>query len=395
MKGIMYYHGGSGNRGCEAIVRSTNKILKNAGFTDVIVYSSNPSEDYSVHLEDAVAIEKICDKKIEDVHVLLRAVAKLYNKTFKSEYIYYLLTAGRFRKIDFKGNVALSVGGDHYCYAGGEQLLALHNREVKKNHGFSVLWGCSVEPELLTPMVVEDMKRYDAIFARESLTYNALKEKNLQNVFLYPDPAFTLDYKETDFSRKMNQNTIGINISTYAINGNDLGLKNYIELIGWLQDNTDMDICLIPHVFKSHTNDMKSNKTLYEALPNKDRVHLVDKEYSAEEMKGIIRKCRLFVGARTHSTIAAYSSCVPTVVVGYSVKALGIAQDIMGDNENYVIPVQDMNSQYSLTEKVKSLIDNESKLRNHLHFVMPDYIRRSYDAGCKLMSLAKEIMRLL
>ena len=54
------------------------------------------------------------------------------------------------------------------------------------------------------------------------------------------------------------------------------------------------------------------------------------------ELKGFIARCRFFVGARTHATIAAYSSCIPTFSVGYSIKAKGIAQDIFGTYKNYV-----------------------------------------------------------
>ena len=45
------------------------------------------------------------------------------------------------------------------------------------------------------------------------------------------------------------------------------------------------------------------------------------------------------MGARTHATIAAYSTCVPTVVFGYSVKSIGIAKDIFGTTDHYVLPV--------------------------------------------------------
>ena len=56
-------------------------------------------------------------------------------------------------------------------------------------------------------------------------------------------------------------------------------------------------------------------------------------DHNCMELKGIISKCRFFVGARTHSTIAAYSMGIPTLVVGYSVKARGIARDLLGGEE--------------------------------------------------------------
>lgn len=57
----------------------------------------------------------------------------------------------------------------------------------------------------------------------------------------------------------------------------------------------------------------------------------------------------MFIGARTHATIAAYSSLVPTLVVGYSVKARGIARDLFGTEKNYVLPVQLLRKEEDLT----------------------------------------------
>lgn len=71
---------------------------------------------------------------------------------------------------------------------------------------------------------------------------------------------------------------------------------------------------------------------------------------TCEELKGFISRCRLFVGARTHATIAAYSTCVPTLVAGYSVKARGIAKDLFGSEENYVLPVQSLKNKDDLVK---------------------------------------------
>ena len=68
------------------------------------------------------------------------------------------------------------------------------------------------------------------------------------------------------------------------------------------------------------------------------------------QLKGYIAKCRFFVGARTHATIAAYSTEVPTLVVGYSIKSRGIAKDIFGSEENYVIPIEQIKEENKLTQ---------------------------------------------
>lgn len=44
---------------------------------------------------------------------------------------------------------------------------------------------------------------------------------------------------------------------------------------------------------------------------------------SCGDLKGYISRCRFLVAARTHASIAAYSTGVPALVAGYSVKARG------------------------------------------------------------------------
>ena len=96
------------------------------------------------------------------------------------------------------------------------------------------------------------------------------------------------------------------------------------------------------------------------------------------ELKGYISRCRMFVGARTHATIAAYSSCVPTVVLGYSVKSVGIATDLFGTSKNYVLPVQSLNDADELKDHFKWLMFNEEEIRKHLEKIMTAYILKAY-----------------
>ena len=54
---------------------------------------------------------------------------------------------------------------------------------------------------------------------------------------------------------------------------------------------------------------------------------------SAAEYKYLIAHCRFGVFARTHAAIAAYSSGIPCVTIGYSVKAQGIGNDMGMGNQ--------------------------------------------------------------
>ena len=110
-----------------------------------------------------------------------------------------------------------------------------------------------------------------------------------------------------------------------------------------------------------------------------------------QKLKYIISQCRAFIGARTHATIAAYSSCVPTLVVGYSVKARGIAKDLFGTEKHYVLPVQMLENPEELIRAYNWMMDREQKIKNRLEEIMPEYCARAKAAGEEIRKLWEEI----
>ena len=108
---------------------------------------------------------------------------------------------------------------------------------------------------------------------------------------------------------------------------------------------------------------------------------------SAPELKGYISRCEMFIGARTHATIAAYSSCVPTLVVGYSIKARGIAKDLFGTDEGYVLPVQALAQKEDLVNAFDWLYQNAQAQKAHLQQIMPDYCKKAKEAENLLREL--------
>jgi polysaccharide pyruvyl transferase WcaK-like protein len=165
--------------------------------------------------------------------------------------------------------------------------------------------------------------------------------------------------------------------------------NNYRELVKYILQNTKYKIAFIPHVVINGNNDLDAMKPLYEEFKESKRVFLVSEKLSAAQYKGFISKCCLFVGARTHATIAAYSTCVPTLVVGYSVKARGIARDIFGSEENMVISAQALIDENELLRAFKYLQENEKKIRAHLQKTIPAYIEKAWLAGEELKKLLK------
>ena len=374
---ILYPHGGSANHGCEAIVRSISKI-KTANYT---LFSNSPKEDFRYGLQQYCSIKYPHQNINRFSFKYLFAIIKLHllkdQKAFDRFSFNPIIKAGK--HCDF----AFSIGGDNYCYGIPEHIY-LVNKYLNKTGCKIILWGCSIEPDAIDNVMLEDLKRYNHIFARESITYETLKSKGLTAVSLYPDPAFQLDRKDLPLPNGFIEgNTVGINISPMIISyekNKGKTLENYINLMQYIIDNTNMNIALIPHVVWSHNDDRIPLQMLYDRIKETGRVVMIE-DCNAEELKGYIARCRFMVVARTHASIAAYSTCVPTLVVGYSVKAKGIAKDIFGTYDNYVIPIQSLSNKEDLTKSFCWLKENETSIKNHLDNFMPEYKNRVFETN--------------
>lgn len=374
MEKVLFMHSGSGNHGCEAIIRTTAKLL--GGPENVVLWSLAKQED----------------EKYGAAELLERIVVSEELQRFSFGYFEALLRRKLLRQPDanmnvflreqFGGNIAISVGGDNYCYPWSAQQAIDLDKEIRKNCRASVLWGCSIDPEAMTPEMEEDLKQFDLITAREPLTYELLRRIN-PNTIKVSDPAFLLDRVDLPLPENFVEgNTVGINVSPlimkYGTDGNMI-LKNYEQLIQYILDHTDMAICLIPHVVWEHNNDLEPIRVLYNQFRESNRVSIIT-DGSCCELKGYIARCRFFVGARTHATIAAYSSCIPTLVFGYSVKSRGIALDLFGTEEHYVLPVQRMDHPDMLQKEFSWLMEHERQVRTDLAAVMPEYKMAAFAA---------------
>lgn len=94
---------------------------------------------------------------------------------------------------------------------------------------------------------------------------------------------------------------------------------------------------------------------------------------------------KFFVGARTHATIAAYSTLVPTMVLGYSVKSKGIAQDIFGE-EKLVLSLAEISDSNKLIAKFEEMKRDEYLIRNTLKKRIPEIKKMAEKAADYLMA---------
>lgn len=363
---ILYMHAGSGNHGCEAIADTTVRIIRKrreesgADVTLPVIVATNSEEEDRKYMLGSLEKEGLCTI-VEERHIDRKFVDHVLY------YIYRKITGDResFLRYRFKKvlsvyemmmlnrpaenkPLAISIGGDNYCYPEMlSDLMLAHG--MFRNKGFeTVLWGCSIEPASLKNVgLVKDLMEYDRIYARESITYDALLHAGIvpDKLELRKDPAFELETADIRLPEGFSEGKIvGINLSPMVLDrakDKELVRESYRKFIDYILKNTDQNIMFVPHVVWKSNDDRKPLTEFYEEYKDSGRVFLLE-DGPAEVLKGYISKCSFFVGARTHSTIAAYSSGVKTLVIGYSVKSRGIAKDLFGNYEHYVLPVQEM-----------------------------------------------------
>ena len=174
---LLYNHSGCENKGCEAIVRSTASLLQEA---QIVLASNSPEVDRKAGIREVFRIISPTISPLSPLR-LINSVGYRLGQRRETE------VTRRYCPVIQEGNrsdLCLSIGGDTYCY-GWQEHMHYINRHIRTP---KVLWSCSIDPDRLDSRMMEDLSAYERIYARESLTYEAMRDKRLP-VFLSRDPA--------------------------------------------------------------------------------------------------------------------------------------------------------------------------------------------------------------
>ena len=408
---ILAGNGPYDNRGCEAIVRGTMKILR-AHFKDPrFICLSHFQNEGQYQKQKAQEY----DEDIEHLHsnrLSKRGIVRNFWRPSYLRYVYdhfrrpdrvkYRVYEQMFPHLDDTAAV-LSVGGDNYSLDYGVPRAFTDLDDIVIENGKPiVLWGASVGPFSAMPdyerFMSEHLKRTTGIFARESVTIDYLNGIGVKdNVHAVADPAFLMDPVKPegiDDELPIDEESIGINLSPlmarYVTNGN---LEEWsliaAGIVSHVAEVTEMPIYLIPHVTSPHSNDYSFMQEAVARISSSNKkITLMPPKYSAEETKWIISRMAIFAGARTHSTIAALSSGVPTLSFAYSIKAQGINQDIFGSTKYCLNPTHlDANK---VSSHILSMLDDESMIGEKLNQRIPIMQEAALSSGMKLRSLIGE-----
>lgn len=342
---LLYGHGGSYNHGSEASVRCDIALLRQ-NFQDckITLVSHFPEQDRQFGLDvDEIVGRDPAGRTNEEIY-----------------------TAGIERITP--DTVCLSVGGDMYCYPNWQRYAAIHYAALKRG-ARSILWSCSLEPSMLDNEMLQVLRTHHLITAREGATFRALKKYGLSNVVQVSDIAFSLTPQPTDIG--LRGAYVVLNLSPLTIRRAPGILPAFQTLVTWILKNTELDIALVPHVLAATDNDKNALEALY---LNDNRIWMLPPELCAAERKYVISRARFCVATRTHACIAAYASGVPTIAVGYSTKARGIAEDLK--QEEFLLDAGSLNTSV-LLEAFQRLVTQEDKVRRDLALLIPGYCQRT------------------
>lgn len=361
MKYVLYNHIGSANHGCEALVRTISDVF---GPENVVLLTEAIEEEKRYGICDLLEVKPAMSKQHSPFEFLKAfAALKIKNNYFPLDILPY---QNAIKKFTHKDDVMVSIGGDIYCYDNYPKYILLHSfakRYVKK----SILLGCSIEPSSLCDSnLINDLRSYDVISARETITYHALIKAGLDNVILCPDTAFGMIPEKIPLPDHFEAgNTVGLNISPLVLKksaNSALIMENYCRVIEHILSNTPYAVALIPHVAWENNDDSMPLTQFFQKYSGSNRVCILD-DLPAPQIKYVISKCRFFIGARTHATIAAYSTGVPTLVLGYSIKSKGIARDLFGTEENYVLDYKSISDDKAILRGFQWLEKQEENIK--------------------------------
>ena len=171
-------------------------------------------------------------------------------------------------------------------------------------------------------------------------------------------------------------NTIGINISGLLHFKTDVTdtapFEMYDDLIEKLLirlTEQGHNVLLIPHTYNAvnpdSADDLKACMYFAEKL-NSPKIRVVDKDYTAPQLKYIISQCDFFMGSRMHSNFAALSTSTPVVGLAYSYKFEGGFERF--GIKDCVINLQNIKSGdvQNIINKIISLIDEKDRIKEVL-----------------------------
>lgn len=360
---VLGAHINSSNLGCQALTYSLVHMLENISAQngiplDYYVFEYQPDAEKTGNFIQKIGIteNKLYSYKFPFTVTLKNKVRNI----FSILQLYKVL-----RKID----VAIDVtAGDSFADIYGDHrfLGTTRIKEIVEKKGIPLL----LAPQTYGPFNKKENEKYAAeviknayrVITRDTFSAEYVKHITGKNIPVTTDLAFQLPYEKTEIASEKTK--VGLNISGLLVqNAAEAGFANkddlktdydaYIDsLLKYLISQECYEVYLIPHV----EEDYQACANFHRKYPS---TKLVQPFLSPMEVKSFISGLDIFVGARMHATIAAFTSGVVTIPTAYSRKFETMFSVV---DYNVVVDLQTSDTEKALTDTIE-YVENSQELK--------------------------------
>lgn len=364
----------SWNKGSAAQVISTASIIRKWNpNVEITLLSTFPKDDFKVcnchniKIVSSRVLNKLIIKIV--IYLTFSAIIKIGLKRFISKISLIKTYDDSDLIVDLSGDTLSDIG----AFSPDVISFLILAQSFKKP---LVIYSQSIGPfkNFFIPIARRTIEKVNRVVVRDEITKKYLKNIGVKShIDLIPDCAFVLEPSNEEIVKKILSKE-GINnlkpLIGLSVNGM-VGDDNYISVMARVVDhiteNLKAHVIFVPHVVARSEDyfddDRLIGKKIYDQVENKNKVNLINGDYSPNDLKGIIMLCDMFIGGRMHANIAAISSNIPTIATSWSHKYRGIMETV--DLADYVCNINNINFE-EIKTKIDGLWDIRADVRMNL-----------------------------
>lgn len=184
------------------------------------------------------------------------------------------------------------------------------------------------------------LKKAARVYTRDEQSKQVAEQLSSREVILTTDVAFALPYEKKEIGAegkiKIGFNPSGLLWAGGYTQDNQFGLTLDYEEYCWrvceeLSKDSRYEVYLIPHVGTTSEfgDEIENDSAICRKIHNKyPEMQVISGISTPMDIKGYLAAMDVFIGARMHATIGAFSSGVATIPVSYSRKFEGLYESL-------------------------------------------------------------------
>ncbi|MDZ7744507.1 MAG: polysaccharide pyruvyl transferase family protein [Candidatus Saccharibacteria bacterium] len=370
------------NKGDAAMQLATAGALKKR-WPNCEITISAPFPEYDKNLYRNYNIVRSRRRKIISSSFLLLPLSIYWALSKVGINLNFLLLTKELKAIK-EADILIDLSGDTITEDYGPHVTYSHLLPIMSAHLLGTpVYICaqSMGPFKLTRWLVKlTLRGCAGITARERVTYEYLESLGLpkNKLYLESDMAFLLEpipkikinkvlqKEKVDLSKPL----LGITVSGIIQKRFNKVNKEYFDIsfaniLDDVIDNFGVNVLFVSHV--TGPTDEKDDRIVANSIlanmKNRKNAFALNDDYGPQEVKGIISFCKVFLGSRMHSNIAALSTNVPTIALSYSHKTLGIMSTL--GMQEYIIDAKYID-RFTVNEKLNDILENHDSMTKTL-----------------------------